>query len=181
MSDDDGGADIVELYSTADQAEHNAPLRQRKRDPARSRCLHKRVELERANRRAYCCACGDELDCFEVLSGVAGNWQDHVNAWKHANREATAARARLAEMKRQENNAKSRLGRLQDQTNQALDKRTASEIEAAAKQLGYFTCVQGHNGKWYVETRRITGPYRARLIDAMLVIVDRLPGRGDLP
>lgn len=104
MSDD--GAEIIELFSTAEKAKQNAPVIDGKRKPY---CAHDRVELDSTNRRAYCRDCKDEVDVFDFLLRLSQNFRVYVDSWQHANREAKAATARLEELKRQERNIKSRI------------------------------------------------------------------------
>ena len=108
----DEGAEVIELFSTVDQAEQNAPIATRRRNPAEPYCGHHGgIDLVRGNRRAYCRDCGREIDCFEALQKLAGTWERYVEAWKRAKREAEAAGARLEELKRQERNIKARIRR----------------------------------------------------------------------
>jgi hypothetical protein len=101
-------AEIIDLFTDAEQSEAAAPLTSRAKDYTKH-CQHERIELARDNRRAYCKDCGEERDLFDVLVRFAGRYEYYVESWKTAKREAETSRAQLEEVLRQERNAKSRL------------------------------------------------------------------------
>ncbi|MET0601830.1 MAG: hypothetical protein ABW167_07560 [Baekduia sp.] len=72
-------------------------------------CLHERVALDGEKHKVFCRECAEEIDPYAFLSRLAGNWHRYEDAVTHAQREAKVAEEKLAKVKRELINAKSRL------------------------------------------------------------------------
>lgn len=74
-------------------------------------CRHQRFQLDCGSRRVYCGACEQEVDAFDALHTLAGMFERVNSRYKAASAEAKRVEARLADLKRQESNAKARVRR----------------------------------------------------------------------
>lgn len=101
--------EVIELFTAADRARQNAPLTTKPPDYGKKFCRHERIDLARDNRRAYCRDCGEERDLFDVLERFASRFEHYIATLKEAQRSAKAAREELADLMRQERNAKARV------------------------------------------------------------------------
>lgn len=76
------------------------------------RCEHLHVRLDDTAHRVYCRDCDAEVDAYDFLTRLQGEWQRWVNCRKSAETQARHAQERLDELLRQEKNAKARMRRL---------------------------------------------------------------------
>lgn len=100
---------VVPLVVGTRDSTEDAPLRRRR---GRTRfCLHRRLELDEEARRVYCSDCEAEIPAFDALVKFSREFERWVIARDRARAEAVRASERLADLKRQERNAKARLRR----------------------------------------------------------------------
>lgn len=106
--------DIGEVYPLLPDAEGEYPTKELKRP---GYCAHRRTQFNTTSRRIHCVACEAEVDAFDVLVAFAKD-RERLDAHRdYTIRLTRLAEARLAEILRQERNAKARLKR----TGVALD------------------------------------------------------------
>lgn len=102
-------ADVVRLYPDHDLTDDDALMRQ---DSKPRDCSHRKIRLDQTAHRAYCRDCNLEVDLFDFVWRLAGQWEVWVRQRKEAKRRAVAAQARLDETLRLERNARARVKRL---------------------------------------------------------------------
>lgn len=113
----DGPADIIPLRPSREAIENDAPLRSKE---ARSYCRHRRFEMDEDARRVYCRDCEEEVPAFDVLEIYRREFDMWMRRLKEARREAKLREENLAEIMRQEANAKSRLRRAEAKAKNSL-------------------------------------------------------------
>lgn len=101
-------AEIVALHPDRDLTDEDAPLHQ---EPKGYVCTHKTIRLDQTAHKAFCRQCDKEVDLFDYVWRLAGNWSVWVRHRKEAKRRAHEAQTRLDETLRLERNARARVKR----------------------------------------------------------------------
>lgn len=90
-----------------EQPPPDSPVKHRPKPPGF--CLHKSIALDDEKHKVFCRECDEEIDAYAALDRLARDWQRYQDAIKYAEREAHETEVRLAKVKRDLTNAKSRL------------------------------------------------------------------------
>ena len=100
---------VTDLTRRRKAREDGAPIT-RRRDYSKT-CRHLQAVVDDVARTVTCDDCGAELDPIAVLESLAQNHDRYAAARDRAKQEAKQAEERLAELRRQEKNAKARARR----------------------------------------------------------------------
>lgn len=103
--------DMGQVYPLFPSDEDAYPVREHK--PSR-RCDHRQTRFSKASRRLICLKCGEEVDAFDVVLKLAADRERLDQQREHVIRGCRMGEARLAEILRQERNAKARMRRLKE-------------------------------------------------------------------
>jgi hypothetical protein len=99
-------SEIGEVYPLLPEVEGEYPTKEAKPPGF---CSHRRTQFDKTSRRVHCIECGREVEAFTVLMQLAKD-REQLDAHRdHTIRATRIAEARLAEIKRQERNAKARM------------------------------------------------------------------------
>lgn len=99
-------ADVVQLFP--DDGDDDAPVTRTEE----AFCAHRLIRIDKSAHRTFCRECGREVDPFDFLLRLAGEWDRWQRAEKEAKRRAFEAQARLEDVLRLEKNARARVKRL---------------------------------------------------------------------
>jgi hypothetical protein len=111
---DEPTAEVVPLFPLDEEGTEASPILTREgtgKGPRQTYCSHDRVELDTDARRVYCRQCGREVPPFDYLKKLARKFEQYTTALAEAKRQTRVAEANLAELKREERNAKARARR----------------------------------------------------------------------
>lgn len=176
MSETGDGKVIAFPRLLPDEEERANLLQQAGEQP---RCRHRRVSLHVTDREVRCRDCGEVVEAFDHLNTMAGNWTYWETELRRMRGEAEERRRNLEEIKREESNARSRLGRLREQAGHfetpdpwaphpqaSRFERAASQIREAQARLadalvGVVMLAAGQPGRYYSASGPLTGGVRA--------------------
>lgn len=102
-------------------------------------CTHRfaTFTIDRKARSVRCKKCGAEVDPYVAIDAIAHCWDRWESSRQHCEAKAKAAEERLADLERQERNARTRVDRLRDKVLEALPAEFAEAIAVLSNRYPY--------------------------------------------